>query len=113
RAALQRETQLSHGGPGRRLGAPTAMPMLSRLGIALAAHAGSDDTFGGKPLKREGCPGNWTAHQAMAAYRKMTMAITSADRCDYGVPGRNRTCNLPLGGESYIHLTTGTKGISW
>src|SRR5690606_41691260 len=26
-----------------------------------------------------------------------------------GVPGRNRTCNLPLGGESYIHLTTGTR----
>src|SRR3546814_20063536 len=25
------------------------------------------------------------------------------------VPGRKRTCNLPLGGESYIHLTTGTR----
>src|SRR5690606_3987919 len=26
-----------------------------------------------------------------------------------GAPGRNRTYNLPLGGESYIHLTTGAK----
>src|SRR5690606_4252300 len=26
-----------------------------------------------------------------------------------GAPGRNRTCNLPLAGESYIHLTTETK----
>ena len=26
----------------------------------------------------------------------------------FGVPGWNRTINLPLGGESYIHLTTET-----